>query len=265
MNMTFKNTVIAGVIAMVSSASFAYGEPPTGWTAIVGASTSNVKFYQKNDTIYAQVVDMGAGAKVELKQTKVGTMTNTNGTFNTYGRYAIDTWYAGAGNPVSVINGDFFDQFKTPTPISFAIRANGLFVEPGADPNGNKRQIEFITGTGAIVTTANTWRMTGGAIAQNAMGGHAPTNTPTPTYARGRTTLCTLSPSSPSRLFLIIMHLSATKTQVDSDLANWKCNVGSEIVMDGSASSQLVYKEGGVLKNVMVLQMVVALVALYPK
>lgn len=249
--MTFKKTIAAIAIAATCGTAFsAIGDPPTNWTAITGASTSNVKFYKKNGSeVYAQVVNMAGGAKVELKQTKVGTMTNSNGTFNTYGRYAIGTWYAGASNPVSVINGDFFDQFKTPTPISFAIRANGVFVEPGADPNGNKRQIEFMTGIGAYVTTANTWRMTGGAVAQNAMGGHHPIDTPTPTYGRGRTTLCTLSPSSPSGMFLILMHVNATKLQVDDDSATWKCNAGSEIVMDGSASSQLMYKESGVLKT----------------
>jgi len=244
MKVSFKKTVAATVLAGVSSASFAYGEPPISWTEIIGASTANVKFYKKNGSeVYAQVVNMAGGAKVELKQTKVGTL---NG-FNTYSRSSIETWYTGSANPVSVVNGDFFNQNISPTTLSFAVRANGVLVEPGGDPNANKRQIEFFTGQGAFVTTASAWRIANGTTAQNAMGGHAPVDAPSAAANRGRTTLCTLSPSSPSPLFLILVHGSALQSQVNTDLANWKCNAGSEIVMDGSASSQLAYKVNGVV------------------
>lgn len=239
-----KSVAAAVVLAVTCGSGYAApGDPPIDWTAITGASTSNVKFYKKNGSeVYAQVVNMSGGAKVELKQTKFGTI----GSFNSYTRYPIETWYDNANNPTLVVNGDFFNQDISPTTISFAIRANNVLVEPGGDPNRNKRQIEFVTGVGAYVGPANTWRLTGGAVAQNAMGGHHPDDTPTPSYDRGRTTLCTLSPSSPSPLFLILVHGSAKKIGVDADLIAWKCNVGSEIVMDGSASSQLVYKNNGV-------------------
>ena len=242
MNAFFKKIVAAAILAVTCGLVFAYGEPPIGWTVISGASTSNVKFYKKNGSeVYAQVVNMGAGAKIELKQTKVG-MT---GGFNTYSRSSIETWYAGAGNPVSVVNGDFFNQGIDPTTISFAIRSNGVLVEPGGEPNANKRQIEFYTGQGALVIAASAWRIANGTTAQNAMGGHAPVDAPSPAAPRGRTTLCTLSPSSPSPLFLILVHGSALQSQVNTDLVSWKCNSGSEIVMDGSASSQMGYKVNG--------------------
>lgn len=247
MKATLKKLVLSICLVGTSSVSFAYGEAPAGWTLITGASTSNVKFYKKNNAeVYAQVVNMGTGAKVELRQIQQGTMTNQWGTFNTYKRDSINNWYNNVGSPVSVVNGDFFDQNLSPTPISFAIRANNTFVEKGGNPN-NKRQIEFFTGQGAMVIAADQWRISNGP-SQNAMGGHAPEDTPTPNANRGRTSLCTLFPKTPSPLFLILVHLSAMKNQVDGDLANWKCNYGSEIVMDGSASSQLAYKESGTTK-----------------
>lgn len=244
MSTIFKKTVLATVFAGISSVSLAQSVP-WNWSQNANASTSNIKMYQKiGSNTYVQVVDMVGGAKIALKQVKVG----TSGAFNTYKVDSITNWYAASGNPQFVINGDFFNQNINPTTISFAIRSNGQLVEPGGYPNANKRQIEFFTGQGAVVLPASAWRMSN-TTAQNALGGHAPSDTPTPNALRGRTSLCTVSPgtpSNPSRFFLVFLHLTATKSQVDADMLAWNCSYGSELILDGSASSQMVYREAGI-------------------
>lgn len=238
-----KKTVAAAVLAATCSPSFAApGDPPAGWTFLSGASTSNVKLYKKNNVeVYAQVVDMVAGAKVELKQIYTGMATSPfNGlSYKGYQRNSVATWYANAGPAVSVVNGDYFAETASASTalLSFGVRANGSLVDSGSDPVNN-RQIEFFTGQGAYVTTATASRLTSGP-AQNIVGGLSPSSATSAGLTRGRTGLCTLVPSNPSRLFLILSHKSATQATVNSDFATWGCNSGSEIMMDGSASAQL--------------------------
>jgi hypothetical protein len=240
----FKKTVLATALVGISSLSLAQSVP-WNWSQNSNASTSNIKMYQKiGSNTYVQVVDMVGGAKIALKQVKF----ETKGGFNYYTVNSITNWYAASGNPQFIVNGDFFNQNINPTTISFAVRSNSQLVEPGGDPNGNKRQIEFFTGQGAAVLPASAWRMAN-TTAQNALGGHAPVDTPTPNAERGRTSICTVSagtPSSPSRYFLVFLHVKATKSQVDTDMLAWNCAPGSEIIMDGSASSQMVYREAGI-------------------
>lgn len=244
MKVRFKKTALTTVFVGISSVSMAQSVP-WNWNQNHNASTSNIKMYQQiGGNAYVQVVDMVGGAKIALKQVKV----ETKGGFNFYKVDSITNWYAASGNPQFVINGDFFNQDINPTTISFAIRSNGQLVEPGGDPDRNKRQIEFFTGRGAAVLPASAWRMSN-TTAQNALGGHAPSNTPTPYAPRGRTSICTVSlgtPENPSRFFLVFLHIKATKDQVAGDMAAWNCAYGSEIIMDGSASSQMVYREAGI-------------------
>jgi hypothetical protein len=247
MNARIKSVAAAVTLAVVSSSTYAVGEAPIGWSQITGASTSNVKFYKKNGSdVYAQVVYMSGagGAKVEMKQIYTSTV---NG-FKRYQRNSISSWFSGANNPVSVINGDYFNGTLSPnTTLSFAVRANGTLVEVGGDPT-NDLQIEFFTGQGAFVTGANAWRMSNGTSAQNAVGGFSPNLAIKKTELIGRMGLCTLSLSNPSPYFLILAHKNATQNSANADFASWKCNTGSIIMMDGSASAQMAYKENGVSK-----------------
>lgn len=251
----FKPTVAIAVMMATSSVAMAYGEPPTGWSIVSGASTANVKIYKKNGSeTYAQVVNMKAGAKVELKQTYVGmTASPYNGNmYRGYQRNHVSTWFANAGNPVSVVNGDYFvDLQKTPSValLSFGVRANGTQVDPGSDPV-NDRQIEFFPGSGAVTMYAHAGAIQSGPAA-NIIGGYSPAKAASPSVYRGRTGLCTIHPTIPSELVLILTHKSATQSIANSDFASWRCTSGSQIMMDGSASAQLSYKQNGVQKNVL--------------
>jgi hypothetical protein len=80
--------------------------------------------------------------------------------------------------------------------------------------------------------------------AQNIIGGYSPANAISKTTSLGRTGLCTLSPTTPSRLVLVISARSATQSQINQDFVSWNCIFGNQIMMDGSASSQLSMKNG---------------------
>jgi hypothetical protein len=248
MNAFFKKIVAAAILAGVSSVSLAYGEPPLGWTLNATYSTSNVKVYQKiGSQTYAQVVDMVGGAKVELKQLYVQQVQSTNGSFyKGYSTKSVANWYSLSGNPVSVVNGDYFGTNTVPASslamLSFGVRANGSLVDPGSAPL-NDKQIEFFTGQGASITGANATRLANGP-AQSIIGGYSPANAISKTVSLGRTGLCILSPTTPSRLFLIISAQAATQGQIDQDFVGWNCIFGNQIMMDGSASAQLSMKNG---------------------
>ncbi len=240
----FKKTVVAAVLAGIGSVSFAYGEAPFNWVLNTTYSTSNVKVYQKiGSETYAQVADMGAGAKIEMKQTYVKIMTHYGRNLKAYKRDLVSTWYANAGNPVSVINGDYFfnsSEYQVTTPLSFGVRSNGALVDLGSDQI-NDKQVEFFPGQGASVTSSNQGRISNGP-ALNIVGGYSPSKAISKGLTIGRTGICTLSPTSPSRLVLFITATAATQSTVDADFSSWKCIFGSQIMMDGSASSQLSMK-----------------------
>ena len=118
-------TVVTAVLVATCGSALAYGEPPVGWNLVPSASQSNVKVYRKGTSeVYAQVVDMVGGAKVDMLQIRTG----TSGGFNYYKRDSIDNWYFYGGNSsrVSVINGDYFNPSISPTTLSFAVRSGTL-------------------------------------------------------------------------------------------------------------------------------------------
>lgn len=191
MKMTFVKTLIAGAIAIVSSNVFAYGEPPsTSWILQSNASTANVKIYKLNGSeTYVQVVDMLAGARVSMHQTYMQDIQSPNNQkyYPAYKRDLVSTWYSNLGSPVSVINGDYFNNNQNPNAwLSFPIRANGYIVDKGTDPK-NDRQIEFSAGRGAYVTVYDPNRFLVGASsgAQNMIGGFSPSLSDKPTTNMG--------------------------------------------------------------------------------
>jgi hypothetical protein len=238
-----KKTVAATVLAVTCGSAFS-GVPSSGWTYLSAPSTSNVKFYQKNGSeVYVQVVDLFLGAKVEMKQLYTGQIRSKyNGNwYPGYKRDSVANWYNGAGNPVSVVNGDYFaDTASSSTAIlSFPVRSNWKLIDAGADAK-NDRQIEFIPNLGVQVMSANLWRLSNPTnnIIQNAVGGYSPSKADSYGELRGRTGMCAMD-ANPSRYLLIFSHRKATQPQVNSDLTAWNCAVGSEIMMDGSASAQM--------------------------
>lgn len=238
----FKKILITAAIAVLSGGVLAYGEPPaTGWT--LHESYSNVKIYKKNNVnAYVQVVDIGAGAKIELVQVYGGTVNHYGKILKAYKRDTVPTWWTNLGKPTSVVNGTFFFASYSPAPLSYGIRSNYSLVGLGDDGTntGIRRQMEFFTGSmnGANDYSYSASRLQNGP-ARDIIVGDPVTQDRSKTSALGRTYLCTLYPQSPSRLLLVLSAKSYTQAQANSDLSAWKCNSGSGVMLDGSGSSQL--------------------------
>lgn len=251
-----KKTVAAAVTLAVSCGSSyaAPGDPPVGWNLVAAASQSNVKIYQKGSTkVYAQVVNIGAGAKVELVQNYVGQVQSTGDQkyYRGYSTASVQSWYSSQGAPVSVVNGNYFGTNTSPSSrvyFSFGMRVNSGLYDNGAETRSthiNDLQLELFTGQGAYVGTRNASRLQNGP-AQNIIGGLSPANAINKTGYIGRTGICTLAPSSPSNLMLILSYEKAQQSLVNSDFSAWGCNTNGRIMMDGSASSQLRTVNSGV-------------------
>ncbi len=241
-----KKTVVAAVLAGIGSVAFAYGEAPVGWNFISSVSTPNVKIYQKGTSkVYAQVVNIGAGAKVQLVQNYIGQVQST-GNLQYYRGYSLSTvvnWYSSQGAPVSVVNGNYFGTNTNPSGkayLSFGMRVNGSLYDSGAETRPeliNDLQLEIFTG-GAYIGPRSLSRLQNGP-AQNIIGGLSPSKAINQGGQVGRTGICTLLPSSPSSLMLILSYERAQQGVVNTDFNAWQCNASGRIMMDGSASSQL--------------------------
>ncbi|MBX9809240.1 hypothetical protein K2X92_02540 [Candidatus Gracilibacteria bacterium] len=246
MKVRFKHTALATVFAGISSVGVAQNVP-SGWSLVQSVSTSNVKIYQKGTSkVYAQVVNIGAGAKVQLIQNYTGQVQSTSN-FQYYRGYSSSTvanWYSSQGAPVSVVNGNYFGTNTNPSNrvyFSFGMRVNGASYDTGAETRPeliNDLQLEIFTGQGGYIGPRSASRLQNGP-AQNIIGGLSPNKAINQAGNIGRTGICTLSPSSPSGLILILSYERAQQSLVNTDFSAWQCNTGGRIMMDGSASSQL--------------------------
>lgn len=238
------NFIAVIVSALCSSGAVAaVGDPPTGWSLVSSASTSNIKIYQKSGSdIYAQVVNMSAGARVTLHQSYVQMMQSpyNQNYYKAYKKDLVSDWYANIGKPVSVINGDYFGNVGSYAFLSFPVRANSSLVDSGSDPV-NDLQIEFFANYGASIGSfrSSVFTSTQPAAAQGAIGGYSPSKAINPNGLVGRMGMCTLVPASPSSHFLVLYAKKATQATVNNAFTSWKCNSNGRIMMDGSASAQM--------------------------
>ena len=254
-SMTFKKTAVATVFAVSCGLVFAApGDPPVGWNFVSAVSTPNVKIYQKGTSkVYAQVVNIGAGAKVELIQNYAGQVQSTGNLqyYRGYTPMTVANWYSSQGAPVSVVNGNYFGTNTNPSSrvyFSFGMRVNGASYDSGAEINPtliNDLQLELFTGQGAYIGTRSAFRLQNGP-AQNIIGGLSPAKAINPGGQVGRTGICTLIPSSPSNLMLVMSYERAQQSLVNSDFTAWGCTISGRIMMDGSASSQMRTVNSGV-------------------
>jgi hypothetical protein len=240
MKVTFKNTVIAGVIAMVSSASMAFvPSVPPGWTLVKSLNT--IKIYKETGKEnYMQVLNMSGGATIELKQEYAGMSQG----LPAYNRYTIATWWTKTVNPVSIVNGQFF-FIRNPAPLSFPMRANGTYIA-GNDSSmfANPRQFE-VYGNTVDTFPFNLSRIQNGPSQQVISGLH-PSADKGVNAAVGRTFICARYVNQVSPwLTYIFTGMAESQTSVSSKLTNWGCDVANKAVMlDGGGSTALAYNNG---------------------
>lgn len=244
MKVSFKKTVAAAVLAGVSSTSFAFGTGnmpvvPSGWT--LKESSTNIRVYQKGtEQVYAQFVDIKAGAKVRFSQTVV-----SNAGTKTFSRQTLDQWwtaYTGVKN--TMINGQFFDNNINPTGLSFGVRVNSVLLTTGADISVvTKKQIEFFDNAGVYVTSFNSSRLNSGSTAQNIIVGLDPSVDKTGGWSIGRTYVCSkanpVGPTSPSQWLIIVSAQGNTQAEMLGNITSLGCDSNSIVMFDGSGSTQL--------------------------
>jgi hypothetical protein len=239
-SMTFRNIVIATILAMISSVCLAFvPNVPTGWTLVKSLNT--VKIYKETGKEnYMQVLNISGGATIELKQEYGGFYNN----LPAYNRYTVASWWTKTANPVSIVNGQFFFVWPI-APLSFPIRANGTYIT-GNDSNmlANPRQFE-IYGNTVDTFPFNLSRIQNGP-SQQVISGLNPSADKGATAAVGRTFICARYVNQPSPwLAYIFTGKAETQGNVRAKLTNWGCEVSNKAVMlDGGGSTALAYNDG---------------------
>lgn len=253
----FKKLVIAiSILVSASAHAFDATNPPpsapSGWSPV--EKYKNVYIYRKNgENTYVQVVDMTQGGHIRLFQYQ-GPKEGTN---NTYYKNDLNYWWNQLGTDyssrVSVINGQFFNISKNPTPLSYGLKSGGV-VEPGADNNtslGYNLKMMVLDGYAPYTTNWYEGRLYDNSI-QNAIVGLDIRADKGMNEAKGRTSICSKPYYSnylrqSTNLFLAYVSSNKTQTNANQDLANWGCNELNTVMLDGSNSSKLKTKGGIVI------------------
>ena len=166
-----------------------------------------------------------------------------------FNRYTLDQFW----NSISIakagaINGQFFNDGKSPTTLSFDVRTSNSPIygqDPGYSP---KKQIEFFS-SGVYTGPENRSRIDYGP-APNIMVGLDPLQNDKRGWASiGRTFVCTkanpAAPMSPSQWFVALVSEKSTQTNAYNAINAWGCDYNSIVMFDGSGSAQL-RTQGGI-------------------
>ena len=230
------------VLSSANSSAFTSKDLPTkpdGWDTPLSSSTTNVRIYKKTkSSAYMQVVDIKGGARIEFSTPKV--IWDKKRGIPTATKYSLLTHWTYLSSPVSIVNGQFFDQNKDPTTLSFAVKSGGSILTLGQDKYSYDskyppKQMEITSGAAAYVQQWSEYRIQYESKAPNIIVGlNSDDSTKGPSTAKGRTAFCTNG-----KWIFIGTYIAETQGNVVKDLQTWGCTKENVVIFDGSGSTQL--------------------------
>ncbi|MBP6981441.1 hypothetical protein KBB25_01550 [Candidatus Gracilibacteria bacterium] len=214
------------------------------------ASGSAITLYKHNNSeLYIEKVDLSKGAYLK----SLGQATEWDGTTGEplFPKMNIsDTLESLADTPFSLINGQFFDPKRNPTPLSFGLKVDGEVKTAGADNRNEKKNILTFSGDIAQIIPYS-WENLRDTKGYLSFVNFSVEQKHHRYEEIGRTYICLAHPdrSNRSSELIIMVAKSINEIFAEKELLRFGCTRESISKLDSSGSSRLWYRDGTIYGN----------------
>ncbi len=152
--------------------------------------------------------------------------------------------------PFSLINGQFFDPTKNPTPLSFGLKINWEIKTAGADNGTTKKNIISIGDTSAQILPYS-WENLRDATGKLVLVSFSTEQYHYHQEEIGRTYICLANPDNrnTSSTLIVLVAQSMNEVFAENELIRFGCTTQSITKLDSSGSSRLWYNGGSIYGN----------------
>lgn len=216
----------------------------------VVSTGSAITLYKHNSSeVYVEKIDLSKWAHLE----SIWQATEWDSTTGEplFPKMSLSDWLSSLlKTPFSIINGQFFDPKRNPTPLSFGIKIDGEIKTAGADNGTTKKNILSIGDTSAQVLPYS-WENLRDASGKLVIVSFSTEQYHYHQEEIGRTYICLANPDNQntSSTLIVLVAQSMNEVFAERELIRFWCTTQTIAKLDSSGSSRLWYSWGAIYGN----------------